>query len=379
MRTIFVANRAEIAHRVIRTARSLGYRTAVACSAADRALPFTRAADRVVEWDGPSDVGATYLDPARLLDAARRAGADAVHPGYGFLSENAAFAEAVEAAGLRWIGPPPSAIRAMGDKAKARAVAVAHGVPVVPGHDGADDVDALRAAARTIGFPVLIKAVAGGGGRGMRRVDAEADLPDALAAARREALSAFGDGAVLVERYVSRPRHVEIQVFGDQHGAVLWLGERECSIQRRHQKVVEEAPSPGLDPAMRRAMGEAAVTVARAVGYVGAGTVEFIVDADRRFYFLEMNTRLQVEHPVTECVTGLDLVALQLRVAEGEPLPLTQDQVKLDGHAIEVRVYAEDPLRGYLPGTGTLHRLDVPAGDGIRVDAGYETGSVVSP
>lgn len=384
MHTVFVANRAEIAQRVVRTARSLGYRTAVACSAADRHLPYAAAADVTVVWDGPSDARATYLDAARVLDAARRAGADAVHPGYGFLSENAAFAEQVEAAGLTWIGPPPSAIRAMGDKASARRVAVAHGVPVVPGVDGlaADaDPDALLAAAREIGFPVLIKAVAGGGGRGMRRVDEPAAFHAALDGARREALAAFGDAAVILERYVRRPRHIEVQILADRHGSVLWLGERECSIQRRHQKVVEEAPSPGVSAEMRARMGASAVTVARAVGYVGVGTVEFIVDADGAYHFLEMNTRLQVEHPVTELVTGLDLVELQLRVAEGEALPFGQDDVRLTGSAIEVRVYAEDPLRDYLPGTGTLRRavFAEPDAPGIRVDAGYAAGDTVSP
>ncbi|MEQ1569186.1 MAG: biotin/lipoyl-containing protein, partial [Myxococcota bacterium] len=296
-----------------------------------------------------------------------------------FLSENAAFAAAVEAAGLVWVGPPPAAIAAMGDKARARRVAEAQGVPVVPGHEGDQDPAALEAAASQLGFPVLIKAVAGGGGRGMRRVDAASGFAEALASARREAGSSFGDDRVIVERYVTRPRHIEVQVLADRHGAVLSLGERECSIQRRHQKVVEEAPSPGVSAALRAEMGAAAVAVARAVGYVGAGTVEFIVDASGRFYFLEMNTRLQVEHPVTECVTGLDLVELQLRVAEGEPLPLTQDQVALRGHAIEVRLYAEDPSRGYLPGTGPLHRLHLPGGEGLRIDAGYATGDVVSP
>jgi acetyl/propionyl-CoA carboxylase alpha subunit len=379
MRTLFVANRAEIALRVLRTARALGYRTAAAASPADRHLPYAAWADRLVEWDGSSEVGATYLDADKVVAAAIRAGADAVHPGYGFLSENARFAEAVEAAGLVWIGPPPSAIRAMGDKAAARKVAEQYGVPVVPGHSGSQDPDALVAAARAIGFPVLIKAVAGGGGRGMRRVDEESAFLEALAGARREAKAAFGDDAVIVERYVRRPRHVEVQVMGDRHGNVVSLGERECSIQRRHQKVVEEAPSPAVSEAMRAAMGEAAVRVAKAVGYQGAGTVEFIVEEGGSFYFLEMNTRLQVEHPVTECVTGLDLVELQLRVAEGERAPWGPEPVALRGHAIEVRLYAEDPLRGYLPGTGPLHRVDLPAGEGVRIDAGYATGDQVSP
>jgi acetyl/propionyl-CoA carboxylase alpha subunit len=374
MRTVFVANRAEIAHRVIRTARSLGYRTAAACSVADRALPYTREADVLVEWEGDSSVGATYLDPARVLQAAQQAGADALHPGYGFLSENAAFAEQVLAAGLVWIGPPPDAIRAMGDKARAREVAVRHEVPVVPGFQESQDPEILLQQADQIGYPVLIKATAGGGGRGMRRVDAPGAFLEALASARREAESAFGSGEVLLERYVTRPRHVEVQVMADQHGNVLFLGERECSVQRRHQKIVEEAPSPAVDEALRQRMGEAAVKVARATGYVGAGTVEFILDESGAFYFLEMNTRLQVEHPVTEMVvgteqvTGLDLVALQLHVA-----------VVLRGHAIEVRVYAEDPLRGYLPATGVLQRVDLEPAEGLRYDVGFASGNEVSP
>ena len=379
MRTIFVANRAEIASRVFRTARRLGYRTAAAASQADRALPYTAEADVVVDWDGPSDVRATYLDAARVIDAAKRAQADLVHPGYGFLSENASFAEAVIAAGMGWIGPPPSAIRAMGDKASARTVAVAHGVPVVPGFQGSQDIDVLSREAARIGYPVLVKAVAGGGGRGMRRVERAEDLAEAIASARREALSAFGDDAVLLERYVSRPRHVEVQVMGDAHGTMLHLFERECSVQRRHQKIIEEAPSPAVSPELRGRMGDAAVRVAAAVGYQGAGTVEFLVDDRGEFYFLEMNTRLQVEHPVTEEVTGLDLVEMQIRVAEGRPLGLLQQDIRLQGHAIEVRLYAEDPNRGYLPSTGILRRLDLCEGEGLRVDAGFASGCEVSP
>jgi acetyl/propionyl-CoA carboxylase alpha subunit len=379
MRTVFVANRAEIAHRVIRTARSLGYRTAAACSPADRSLPYAREADVLVEWEGDSSVGATYLDADKVLEAARRAGAHLLHPGYGFLSENVTFAEKVLAAGLVWIGPPPDAIRAMGDKASARAVAVQHDVPVVPGFQESQDPEVLLQQAAQIGYPVLIKAVAGGGGRGMRRVDAPEAFLDALASARREAVNAFGNGEVLLERYVTRPRHVEVQIMADQHGNVLFLGERECSVQRRHQKIVEEAPSPAVDEALRQRMGEAAVRVARATGYVGAGTVEFILDESGAFYFLEMNTRLQVEHPVTEQITGLDLVALQLHVAEGLPLPLRQENVVLRGHAIEVRVYAEDPLRGYLPATGLLHRVHLEPADGLRYDVGFASGNEVSP
>ncbi len=379
MRTVFVANRGEIARRVFRTARSLGYRTAAVASVADRDLPYAREADRTVLLDGPSDVRATYLDGARMIAAAKAAGADAVHPGYGFLSENAEFAQAVLDAGLTWIGPSPAAIRAMGDKAAARKVAVAHGVPVVPGWDGDQDEETLVREAARIGYPVLIKATAGGGGRGMRRVDEPAAFPEALRSAKAEALSSFGSDRVIVERYVLRPRHVEVQVLGDAHGTVLHLGERECSIQRRHQKVVEEAPSPGVSPALRRAMGEAAVTVAKAVGYASAGTVEFVVAPDGAFYFLEMNTRLQVEHPVTEEVTGLDLVALQLLVAEGRALPLRQEDVVLRGHSIEVRLYAEDPLRDWLPATGMLRALSIPGGDGIRIEAGFRGGDEVSP
>ncbi len=377
--SVFVANRAEIARRVFRTARRLGLRTVAVATAADRDLPYAREADRAVLLDGPPDARATYLDVERMVDAARRGGADAVHPGYGFLSENATFAEAVIAAGLVWIGPPPEAIRSMGDKAAARRVARAHGVPVVPGFDESQDEDELARAAEAIGYPVLIKATAGGGGRGMRRVDEPGAFLDALRGAKREALSAFGSDAVIVERYVTRPRHVEVQVMADAHGAVLWLGERECSIQRRHQKVVEEAPSPMVDEALRRAMGEAAVKVARAVGYVGAGTVEFVAEAGGSFWFLEMNTRLQVEHPVTEEITGLDLVELQLRVADGEPLPLRQEDLRLRGCALEARVYAEDPMRDWLPATGRALRVDLPLGEGIRVDAGFASGDEVSP
>jgi acetyl/propionyl-CoA carboxylase alpha subunit len=379
MRTVFVANRGEIARRVFRTARSLGYRTVAVASEADRNLPYVREADRAVLLPGPSDVRATYLDAARMIAAAKQGGADAVHPGYGFLSENADFAQAVLDAGLTWIGPSPAAIRAMGDKASARRVAVAHGVPVVPGWDGDQDEATLAREAARITYPVLIKATAGGGGRGMRRVDDPADFADALRSAKAEAGSAFGSDQVIVERYVLRPRHIEIQVLGDAAGTVLFLGERECSIQRRHQKIVEEAPAPGVSVELRRAMGEAAVRVAKAVGYTSAGTVEFVVDPEGAFYFLEMNTRLQVEHPVTEEVTGLDLVALQLLVAEGRPLPLRQEDVQLTGHSIEVRLYAEDPLRDWLPATGMLRALSIPPGDGIRVEAGFEGGNELSP
>jgi len=378
IRTLLVANRAEIAHRIFRTCRALGLSTVAVFSDADSALPFVAAADRAVRI-GPGPAAESYLDPARVLAAAERSGADAIHPGYGFLSENADFAEAVVRAGLVWVGPPPAAIRAMGDKAAARRVAEDLGIPVVPGFDGSQDDDALAAAAAQLGFPVLIKAVAGGGGRGMRQVGDADEFEAALASARREARGAFGSDDVILERVVSQPRHVEVQVLADQHGAVLHLGERDCSVQRRHQKVIEEAPSGAVDPALRATLGEAACRVARAVGYVGAGTVEFLVDDVGAFFFLEMNTRLQVEHPVTEQVTGLDLVALQLLVADGEPLGLTQDEVRIDGWAIEARVVAEDSLRDYLPAAGSLVRVDLPGSEGIRVDAGFATGDEVSP
>ncbi|MGY1855607.1 acetyl/propionyl/methylcrotonyl-CoA carboxylase subunit alpha [Modestobacter sp. SYSU DS0290] len=377
--TVLVANRGEIAVRVIRTLRALGIRSVAVHSAADAGALHTRLADVAVPI-GPAPAAQSYLSIERVLDAARRTGAEAVHPGYGFLSENADFARACERAGLVFIGPPVAAIEAMGDKIRAKRTAAAAGVPVVPGRTepGMDD-DAVAAAAVEVGFPVLLKPSAGGGGKGMRVVRGPDELAEQIAAARREARGSFGDDTLLVERYLARSRHIEVQVFGDAHGNVVHLGERECSLQRRHQKVIEEAPSPLLDAAGRAAMGSAAVDAARAVGYTGAGTVEFIVDAARPgdFFFLEMNTRLQVEHPVTECVTGLDLVELQLRVAAGEPLPVGQDDVVLDGHAIEARLYAEDPARGFLPQTGTVVGLVEPAGRGIRVDSALAVGTVV--
>ncbi len=379
IRTLLVANRGEIACRVMRTARARGIRTVAVYSDADAGLPHVLEADVAVRL-GPAEASQSYLNPAAVLSAAKRTGADAIHPGYGFLSENAAFAQAVIDAGLTWVGPSPEAIGQMGDKATARRLAADHGVPVLPGYDGeAQDADTLRAEASRIGVPLLVKAVAGGGGRGMRRVDDLADLDEAVASARREASSAFGDDRVLLERFVVQPRHIEVQVFGDAHGQVVHLGERECSIQRRHQKIVEEAPSPVIDEGQRLAMGEAAIRLARAVGYVGAGTVEYVLDQDGRFHFLEMNTRLQVEHPVTEVVYGVDLVGWQLDVAEGRPLPLDQAAIddRRSGHAIEVRVYAEDPLRGGMPGTGTLRAFDLGAGPSVRVDAGYRVGDVV--
>ncbi|MCZ2804591.1 ATP-grasp domain-containing protein [Modestobacter sp. VKM Ac-2983] len=377
--TVLVANRGEIAVRVIRTLRAMGIRSVAVYSEADAGALHTRLADVAVPI-GPAPATLSYLSIDRVLDAARRTGAQAVHPGYGFLSENVEFARACAAAGIVFIGPPVDAIEAMGDKIRAKQTVSAAGVPVVPGRTepGMDDAAVARAAVE-VGFPVLLKPSAGGGGKGMRVVREPADLAEQIAGARREARSSFGDDTLLVERYLGHSRHIEVQVFGDTHGTVVHLGERECSLQRRHQKVIEEAPSPLLSGAQREAMGAAAVEAARAVGYTGAGTVEFIVDADapQDFFFLEMNTRLQVEHPVTECVTGLDLVELQLRVAAGERLPIGQDDVRLTGHAIEARVYAEDPARGFLPQAGEVVGLVEPAGAGIRVDSSLRVGGVI--
>ncbi|MFN8719404.1 MAG: acetyl/propionyl/methylcrotonyl-CoA carboxylase subunit alpha [Rhodospirillales bacterium] len=377
--TLLVANRGEIACRIVRTARRMGLRTVAVHSDADAGARHVAMADTAVRI-GPAPARESYLDPAAVIAAARASGAQAVHPGYGFLSENAAFAEACAAAGLVFVGPPPAAIRAMGGKSEAKALMQAAGVPTVPGYHG-DDQDPARLAAEAdrIGWPVLIKASAGGGGTGMRAVTDPARFADELAGARREAAAAFGDDRVLIERYLACPRHVEIQVFADAHGNAVHLFERDCSIQRRHQKVVEEAPAPGMDPDLRRRMGEAAVTAARAIGYVGAGTIEFLLDADGSFFFMEMNTRLQVEHPVTEMITGQDLVAWQLRVAAGEPLPLGQDDLAIRGHAIEVRLYAEDPQRDFLPQTGRLDHLRFPAEDAhVRVDTGVRPGDAIS-
>ncbi len=380
---VLIANRGEIARRIERTCRRLGIETVAVHSDADRDAPHVRDADRAVRI-GPADARSSYLDVDRLLSAARETGCDAVHPGYGFLAENAPFARACVAAGLTFIGPSPEVIELMGDKAAAKRRLAAAGIPVVPGEDddGLDD-EQLIVAAVDVGFPLLVKAVAGGGGKGMRTVHEPLALPAALAAARREASAAFGDDRVILERLVTRPRHVEIQVFGDRHGSVVHLLERECSIQRRHQKLLEEAPSPALGPRLRARMGAAAVTAAAEVGYEGAGTVEFLLDGttvddpEPAFYFLEMNTRLQVEHPVTEAITGLDLVELQLRVAEGHPLGFTQDEVRADGHAIEVRLYAEDTVT-HLPQTGPVLALEIPEADDVRFDSGIEVGSVVS-
>jgi len=358
----------------------MGLTTVAFHSATDRDARHSREADIRVDLGG-SKAADSYLQIDKLIAAAQASGAQAIHPGYGFLSENAGFARAIEAAGLIFLGPPASAIDAMGSKSAAKALMETAGVPLVPGYHGeAQDLETFRQAAERIGYPVLLKATAGGGGKGMKVVEDVSQLAEALASAQREALSSFGNAQMLVEKYLIKPRHVEIQVFADQHGHCLYLNERDCSIQRRHQKVVEEAPAPGLSPEQRKAMGEAAVRAAQAIGYVGAGTVEFLLDARGEFFFMEMNTRLQVEHPVTEAITGLDLVAWQIRVALGEPLPMTQEQVPLRGHAIEVRLYAEDPGNDFLPATGhlALYRESTP-GPGRRVDSGVEQGDSVSP
>ncbi|MBN3780362.1 acetyl/propionyl/methylcrotonyl-CoA carboxylase subunit alpha [Burkholderia sp. Ac-20345] len=377
---ILIANRGEIACRVIETARSMGIATVAVYSEADANARHVRMADEAV-LIGPPAAGESYLVVDRILAAAKQTSAEAIHPGYGFLSENEDFAEACEREGIVFIGPPASAIRAMGLKAASKALMEKANVPLTPGYHGDNQDPAFLAEqAETIGYPVLIKASAGGGGKGMRRVDAAADFEVALASCKREARSAFGDDDVLVEKYILQPRHIEIQVFGDTHGNCVYLFERDCSVQRRHQKVLEEAPAPGMTPERRAAMGRAAVDAAKAVGYVGAGTVEFIATQDGNFYFMEMNTRLQVEHPVTEMITGLDLVEWQLRVASGEPLPLSQEQLEITGHAMEARIYAEDPDRGFLPSTGRLVYLSPPPEtDFVRVDTGVEQGDEISP
>ena len=376
---ILIANRGEIACRIIRTARALGYRTVAVFSDADTDALHGRQADEAVRI-GPPPVQDSYLNIDALLAAAKLAGADAVHPGYGFLSENAAFAEACARAGLVFIGPPAAAIAAMGNKARAKALMEAAGVPCVPGYQGPDQSDErFTMEGRRIGFPLMVKAAAGGGGRGMRLVTSADDLANALARARSEAASAFGSDELILEHAVPDARHIEIQVFADQHGNIIHLGERDCSIQRRHQKVIEETPSPAVSTELRAKMGEAAVAAARAIGYVGAGTIEFLLDQSGKFYFLEMNTRLQVEHPVTEAVTGVDLVAWQLRVAAGERLPLDQHEVRFSGHAIEARLYAEDPHKNFLPQTGTLIDWRPASGTGVRIDHGLAPGQSVSP
>jgi 3-methylcrotonyl-CoA carboxylase alpha subunit len=378
--SVLIANRGEIACRIMRTAKAMGLTTIAVHSATDCNARHVREADIAVNLGG-SKASESYLQIDKLIEAARASGAQAIHPGYGFLSENAGFARAVEQAGLTFLGPPASAIEAMGSKSAAKTLMETAGVPLVPGYHGdAQDAATFREAAARIGYPVLLKATAGGGGKGMKVVERDEDLAEALASAQREAQSSFGDSRMLLEKYVLQPRHVEIQVFADQHGHCLYLNERDCSIQRRHQKVVEEAPAPGMTPQMRQAMGEAAVRAAQAIGYVGAGTVEFLLDARGEFFFMEMNTRLQVEHPVTEAITGQDLVAWQIRVAQGEPLPITQAEVPLHGHAIEVRLYAEDPANDFLPATGTLALYrESASGPGRRVDSGVAEGDEVSP
>ncbi|CAL95685.1 acetyl/propionyl/methylcrotonyl-CoA carboxylase subunit alpha [Azoarcus olearius] len=377
---ILIANRGEIACRVIKTARRMGIKTVAVYSEADANARHVRLADEAV-LIGPAAARESYLVIDRIIAAAKATGAQAIHPGYGFLSENEDFCEACEREGIVFIGPPVSAIRAMGSKSEAKKLMEAARVPLTPGYHGDNQEPAfLHRQADGIGYPVLIKAAAGGGGKGMRLVEKSEDFIDALASCKREAISSFGDDHVLVEKYITRPRHIEIQVFGDSHGNCVYLFERDCSVQRRHQKVLEEAPAPGMTAERRAAMGKAAVEAARAVGYVGAGTVEFIANQDGSFYFMEMNTRLQVEHPVTEMITGLDLVEWQLRVASGEKLPLAQEQLQIRGHALEARIYAEDPAKGFLPSTGKLVHLAPPAeGLHVRVDTGVEEGDEISP
>jgi acetyl-CoA carboxylase biotin carboxylase subunit len=373
---ILIANRGEIAIRVIRTCREMGIPTVAVYSDADRGALHVRMADEAY-CIGPAPARESYLVLEKILEVCQRSGADAVHPGYGFLSENAGAARAFEAAGISFIGPRPETIESMGSKTAAREVAIAAGCPVVPGIQETMADEALLVAAQKIGFPVMLKAAMGGGGKGMRLVQKPEEFTASLARARGEALSSFGDDSVYVEKAIVQPRHIEIQIFGDTHGNQVYLHERECSIQRRHQKVIEEAPSPHVTPEMRRAMGESALKVARAVGYVGAGTVEFLADADRNFYFLEMNTRLQVEHPVTEWITGLDLVKWQILVARGEALPLTQAQIPLNGWAMECRIYAEDPDKNFMPSPGRISYLRTPSGRNVRDDSGVYEGAEV--
>ncbi len=377
-RKILIANRGEIALRVMRTCRAMGIATVGVYSDADANAPHVRFADEAV-WLGAAPVKDSYLNADKILDAAKRAGADAIHPGYGFLSENAEFADACAAAGIVFIGPRPDAIRKMGLKSPARKLAAAAGCPVVPGYDGeAQDDETLRSEILKISFPVLIKASAGGGGKGMRVIRSEHEIGDAIEAARREAEKAFGNGALLLEKFIESARHVEVQILGDTHGNLVHLFERDCSLQRRHQKVIEESPSPAVNDELRQQMGEAAVKVGRAIKYSNAGTVEFILTPENEFYFIEVNTRLQVEHPVTEAITGLDLVKLQIEIAEGQPLPFSQTDLKPRGHAIEARLYAEDPENSFLPATGTLHDWRLPEHvEGVRIDAGVETGDEI--
>ncbi|MEM8987339.1 MAG: acetyl-CoA carboxylase biotin carboxylase subunit [Pseudomonadota bacterium] len=376
---LLIANRGEIACRIMRTAKDLGIETVAVYSQADKNAPHVRLADQAV-CIGPPPTADSYLVIQKITDAAKATGADAVHPGYGFLSENVSFATACREAGLTFVGPPDKAIDVMGDKARAKRAMIAAGVPCVPGYQGEDQSDAtLIAEADAIGLPLMVKAAAGGGGRGMRLVERTEDLAQSISLARKEAETAFDSDELIIEKAILRPRHVEIQVFGDQQGNIIHLGERDCSVQRRHQKVVEEAPCPVMTPDLRDAMGKAAVNAAKAVDYVGAGTVEFLLGEDHAFYFLEMNTRLQVEHPVTEAVTGLDLVALQLHVAAGAPLGLAQSDIHIQGHAIEVRLYAEDPQNNFLPSTGRIDHWRRPEGAGVRLDAGVTAGDDISP
>ena len=376
--SILVANRGEIAVRVMRTAKALGYRTIAVYSEADAEAPHVAMADEAV-CIGPAPVAQSYLDPQKILDAAARTGAGAIHPGYGFLSENSGFARACEAAGLTFIGPRPDAVDIMGNKAEAKRRMISAGVPCVPGYEGEDQADdTFIKAASEIGFPVMVKAAAGGGGRGMRLVDDAGDLPEAIRLARSEAENAFGSGELILEKAIMRPRHVEVQVFADEAGNTIHLGERDCSVQRRHQKVIEEAPCPVMTDELRAKMGAAAVDAAKAISYRGAGTVEFLLGADGEFYFLEMNTRLQVEHPVTEMITGIDLVNEQIRIAAGGSLDMTQDDITFDGHAIECRINAEDP-QTFAPSPGTITYYHPPGGLGVRVDSGVYQGYKIPP
>lgn len=374
MNKILIANRGEIALRVMRSCREMGIKTVAVYSEADRNSPHVKYADEAV-CIGPPASSQSYLDGNKIIDVAKKLGVDGIHPGYGFLSENAGFATMVKDAGLIFIGPSAASMQIMGDKLSAKAAAKKYNIPMVPGTDGAiDDIEVAKKTAVEVGFPILVKASAGGGGKGMRIVERVEDFEEQMKLAVSEATSAFGNGAVFIERYVAGPRHIEIQVLGDSYGNIVYLFERECSVQRRHQKVIEEAPSCVLTPEIRKAMGECAVNVAKACDYLGAGTVEFLLDENKNFYFLEMNTRLQVEHPVTEQITGIDLVKEQIKVARGEKLSFTQDDLQIKGHSIEVRVYAEDPLNNFLPDIGTLNTYKTPQGLGVRVDDGFEEG-----